>query len=158
MYGKIFNTYANVQKSIVCQGWCRNLQVAFVWISEAIIYIQSAMRCWTQIQGKFLQNGIWELVTILIHMFWCEHYKTHINQPRPFLLVDHVARLLVRGSRKLQLKSKSWSCHLPGRNYYIGFAVNQPTCFEAKAEQYMIFFPCSFHALIPSSETNHFQH
>lgn len=72
-------------------------------------------------------------------MFWCEYCKTHTKQPRPFLLADHVARLFVRGSRKLQLKSKSWSCHLPGRNYYIGLAVNQPTCFEAKAEQYMIF-------------------
>lgn len=140
MYGKIFNTYASVQKSIVCQGWCRNSQVAFVWISEAIIYIWSAMRCWRQIQGKFLQNGIRELVTILIHMFWCERCKAHAKQPRPFLLVSHAVGMLVRGSGKLQLKSKSWSCHLPGRNCYIGFAVNQPTCFEAKAEQYMIFF------------------
>lgn len=72
-------------------------------------------------------------------MFWCEYCKTHTKQPRSCLLADHVARLFVRGSRKLQLKSKSWSCHLPGRNYYIGLAVNQPTCFEAKAEQYMIF-------------------
>lgn len=61
MYGKIFNTYANVQMSIVCQGWWNNLQVAFVWISEAIIYIGSARKCWRQIQGKFFAQ--WNTIT-----------------------------------------------------------------------------------------------